>query len=348
MSESVSIVIPVFNELPTLDELVERVVRACESMNRPYEVILVDDGSSDGSSARLLEHTEAHRGKIIAVLLNRNYGQHSAVMAGFAEARGEFVVTLDADLQNPPEEIPNLVAKMSEGYDLVGSVRRDRQDPLFRRLSSAIVNWTVQKCTGIKMTDSGCMLRAYRRPVVDAMLRCHERSTFIPLLATSFAKKTCEFEVGHADRPRGTSKYGLWRLVNLQFDLLTSMTTFPLRLLSMMGVVISAAGFGFGLLLLVLRLYHGPEWAAGGVFSLFAILFIFIGAQFIAMGLLGEYIGRINQNVRARPRYFVHRVAGQSRLAPGGEPEEGERPGTTDGLATLHHLPWVKDAEPRS
>jgi undecaprenyl-phosphate 4-deoxy-4-formamido-L-arabinose transferase len=347
VSETVSIVIPVFNELATLDELVERVVRACESMSRAYEVILVDDGSSDGSSARLLEHAETYGGKVMAVLLNRNYGQHAAVMAGFAESRGDFVITLDADLQNPPEEIPALAAKMAEGYDLVGSVRRERKDSLFRRLSSAIINWTVRACTGVRMTDSGCMLRAYRRPVVDAMLRCHERSTFIPLLATSFAKKTCEIEVGHADRPRGTSKYGIWQLVNLQLDLLTSMTTFPLRLLSMMGIVISAAGFGFGLLLFILRVVYGPEWAVGGVFSLFAVLFIFIGAQFVAMGLLGEYIGRIYHDVRARPRYFVHRVAGRSHPAPGDRSEDGDRSRSTGGAAGLGHLPWTEEAENR-
>jgi undecaprenyl-phosphate 4-deoxy-4-formamido-L-arabinose transferase len=348
MPESVSVVIPVFNEVPTLDELVERVIRACETMDRPYEVILVDDGSSDGSAGRLLDHAEAYRGKVIAVLLNRNYGQHSAVMAGFAEARGEFIITLDADLQNPPEEIPALAAKMSEGYDLVGSVRRDRKDSAFRRLSSAIINMTVQKSTGVRMTDSGCMLRAYRRPVVDAMLRCHERSTFIPLLATSFAKETCEIEVGHADRTRGTSKYGIWQLVNLQFDLLTSMTTFPLRLLSMLGIFISAAGIGFGLLLFILRLYYGPEWAVGGVFSLFAILFVFIGAQFIAMGLLGEYIGRIYHDVRARPRYFVHRVAGQSHLDPRGDSEDSEHSRSAGGIATFRHLPWTEGTESRT
>jgi undecaprenyl-phosphate 4-deoxy-4-formamido-L-arabinose transferase len=232
-------------------------------------------------------------------------------MAGFAECKGDIIVTLDADLQNPPEEIPKLVSKVEQGFDVVGSVRIQRQDSLFRKAASFIVNKSVQKHTGVDMHDYGCMLRAYRRHIVDAMLQCHERSTFIPVLANSFARHTTEIEVNHSRRVAGESKYSLWKLFNLNFDLLTSMTTFPLRLLSILGGIISATGVGFGLFLLIMRLIHGSEWAVGGVFTLFAILFIFIGAQFIGMGLLGEYIGRIYSDVRARPRYFVQKVVGR-------------------------------------
>jgi undecaprenyl-phosphate 4-deoxy-4-formamido-L-arabinose transferase len=143
------------------------------------------------------------------------------------------------------------------------------------------------------------------------MLQCHERSTFIPILANSFARKTTEIEVSHAARNQGDSKYSLWALINLQFDLLTSMTTFPLRILSVLGSMISAAGVGFGIFLLIMRLVYGSDWAAEGIFTLFAVLFIFVGAQFVGMGLLGEYIGRIYHDVRARPRYFVHKVVGR-------------------------------------
>lgn len=164
------------------------------------------------------------------------------------------------------------------------------------------------------MSDYGCMLRAYRRSVVDAMLQCRERSTFIPVLANSFAKRAAEIEVTHAERRAGDSKYSLWKLVNLQFDLLTSMTTTPLRLLSWFGVAIAVGGVGFGLLLLILRVVFGADWAAEGVFTLFAILFIFVGVQFIGMGLLGEYLGRVYYDVRGRPRYFIDRIAGHSDL----------------------------------
>ncbi len=307
----ISIVIPVFNEAASLSELMVRLLKACNQMNRCFEIILVDDGSGDGSRDMIEAAADQSPGVIIGVLLNRNYGQHSAIMAGFAQAGGDIVVTLDADLQNPPEEINKLVQKAEEGFDVVGSVRVPRQDTLFRRAASHMVNKVVQMSTGVAMHDYGCMLRAYRRHIVEAMLQCDERSTFIPVLANSFARHTAEVEVRHAERSAGDSKYSLWKLINLQFDLLTSMTTFPLRLLNVLGGIISLFGVGFGLFLFIMRLIHGPEWAASGVFTLFAILFIFIGAQFLAMGLLGEYIGRIYSDVRARPRYFIERIVGR-------------------------------------
>ncbi len=307
----VSLVIPVFNESQNLPELVTRCLRTCAGMKKSFEIVLVDDGSSDGSSQIIAEAVGQNRGKIIGVLLNRNYGQHAAVMAGFAESRGDMIVTLDADLQNPPEEIPKLIGKMEEGFDTVGTVRVSRKDTLFRKMASRIINKAARKATGVMMHDYGCMLRGYGRHVVDAMLQCHERSTFIPVLANTFARNATEIEVAHAERSVGESKYGLWKLINLQFDLLTSMTTLPLRLLSVVGTCMSLAGIAFGILLLVMRLAYGAGWAAEGVFTLFAILFFFIGGQFVALGLLGEYIGRIYHDVRARPRYFIHEVIGR-------------------------------------
>ncbi len=311
---AISIVIPVFNEEKNLEELLERCLNTCFAMKRDFEIILIDDGSSDESRNIIKKAAEQNPGRIVGLLLNRNYGQHSAIMAGFAETRGDIVITLDADLQNPPEEIQKLLKKADEGFDVVGTVRMHRRDTLFRRGASLMVNKVVQMSTGVDMHDYGCMLRAYNRRVVDAMLQCHERSTFIPVLANSFAGATAEIDVDHAERSAGDSKYGLWKLINLQFDLLTSMTTFPLRLLNLLGVIISTLGVGFGIFLFVMRLVYGPDWAAAGVFTLFAILFIFIGAQFLGMGLLGEYIGRIYSDVRARPRYFVENVMGKSKL----------------------------------
>ena len=307
-SDLISVVIPVFNEEKNLQELIARCNESCNKMDRPYEIILVDDGSRDISPEIITATAEQRNSNFVGVLLNRNYGQHAAVMAGFAESRGEIVVTLDADLQNPPEEIPKLVQKIEEGYDVVGTVRVPRCDTFFRRIASQIVNKAAQKATGVNMHDYGCMLRAYRRHIVEAMLACDERSTFIPVLANNFAKHTTEIEVLHSERPDGQSKYSLWKLINLQFDLLTSMTTLPLRLLGVVGTLISVLGVGFGIFLLVMRLIFGSTWAAEGVFTLFAILFIFIGAQFIGMGLLGEYLGRIYYDVRGRPRYFVQKV----------------------------------------
>jgi undecaprenyl-phosphate 4-deoxy-4-formamido-L-arabinose transferase len=319
-----SLVIPVFNEQENLRELIRRCLAVCNSLEKPYEIILVDDGSRDSSATIITEAANENQSRVVAVLLNRNYGQHAAVMAGLAESCGEVVVTLDADLQNPPEEIPKLLGPIEAGCDVVGSIRKNRRDSLFRRFSSRLINRAVQQATGVIMHDYGCMLRAYRRPIVDAMLQCHERSTFIPVLANSFADKTDEVEVEHAARVNDESKYNIWKLINLQFDLLTSMTTFPLRVLSILGGLISMAGFAFSFLLLSSRLLFGAEWAAEGVFTIFAVLFVFVGVQLLAIGLMGEYIGRIYSDVRARPRYFIKkRIGYKSECSP--------RPGK-DGL----------------
>lgn len=308
----ISLVAPVYNEEANLAELVERCVAVAETFAYDYELILVDDGSADSSAQMIQQAAEEHPGKVIGVLLNRNYGQHAAVMAGLAQSRGDIVVTLDADLQNPPEEIPKLLEKSIQGCDVVGSVRMNRKDTFFRRSASKLINKAVQKATGVMMTDYGCMLRAYHRNIVDAMLQCHERSTFIPVLANTFARRPGEVQVSHADRSSDETKYSLMKLINLQFDLLTSMTTFPLRLLSVLGGALAIAGFAFSIVLLVTRMLYGAHWAGEGVFTVFAILFIFIGVQLLAMGLLGEYIGRIYHDVRARPRYFVHKIVGGS------------------------------------
>jgi undecaprenyl-phosphate 4-deoxy-4-formamido-L-arabinose transferase len=312
MIQLISLVIPVFNEEANLDNLISRCLTVCEKLQKNYEIILVDDGSRDNSVSKIMQAAEKNPNKIIGLLLNRNYGQHAAVMAGFAEAKGDAIITLDADLQNPPEEIPKLVEQLDAGFEVVGSIRMNRQDSLFRRLSSKLVNTMVRQATGVNMHDYGCMLRGYQRHVVEAVLQCHERSTFIPVLANSFAHRTTEVQVEHAARLDGDSKYSLWKLINLQFDLLTSITTLPLRLLTVMGGISAFLGIGFGIFLLVMRFIYGAEWAAKGVFTLFSVQFFFIGLQFMAMGLMGEYLGRVYNDVRARPRYFVKAVVGRN------------------------------------
>ncbi|WP_323933381.1 undecaprenyl-phosphate 4-deoxy-4-formamido-L-arabinose transferase [Aeromonas hydrophila] len=304
----VSVVIPVYNEEASMPALLSRVTAACDQLSQDYEVILIDDGSHDGSTELIRDAAAGEGSKLVGVLLNRNYGQHAAIMAGFETAKGDLVITLDADLQNPPEEIPRLVEAAMQGYDVVGTMRRNRQDSWFRKTASKLINKSVQKATGVHMSDYGCMLRAYRRHIIDAMLCCQERSTFIPILANSFARRTIELEVGHAERAHGESKYGLMHLINLMYDLVTCMTTTPLRLLSIVGSVVAGIGFTFSILLILMRLILGADWAADGVFTLFAILFTFVGVQLLGMGLLGEYIGRMYTDVRARPRYFIHQI----------------------------------------
>ncbi|MBP1628056.1 MAG: glycosyl transferase family 2 [Holophagaceae bacterium] len=307
-----SVVIPIFNEEENIPSLWKRLSTTLlahfNTPGRDWEVIFTDDGSRDGSLEMLTE-IAAGEPRVSVVEFNRNYGQHSAIFGAFSLVKGQVVVTLDADLQNPPEEIPKLVAKIDEGFDVVGGWRQGRteNDSIFRTLPSKLVNAVTRKTTGVRLNDYGCMLRAYRREIVDAMLQCRERSSFIPALANSFAKRIAEVPVGHAERAAGESKYGIWKLINLQFDLLTSFSLLPLQMLSVFGVLVSALGIGFGVYLMIYRILH-PEGSVGGVFTLFAILFIFVGAQFLAFGLLGEYIGRIYQEVRDRPRFVVKKV----------------------------------------
>ena len=307
----VSIVIPVYNERENLPEMVRRTLSTCRSMKRSFEIIFVDDGSKDGS--REILHDVSHESpEIKTLVLNRNYGQHAAIFAGFEQSKGNIVITLDADLQNPPEEIPNLMQEIEKGFDVVGTVRQNRQDSWFRRKVSALANKVAQRTTGVMMHDFGCMLRAYRRSVVDAMLRCEEHSLFIPVLANSFAGSTSEIPVKHSARVLGDSKYGILKLISYQFDLLTSTSTFHLRLLSLFGMFFSA----LGVLLAVLRIALGALWDVAGVFTLLSILSIFIGAQFIGLGFLGEYIERIYHDVRNRPRFLVKEIYDFGRSDP--------------------------------
>ncbi|MFP3014544.1 MAG: undecaprenyl-phosphate 4-deoxy-4-formamido-L-arabinose transferase [Arsenophonus sp.] len=306
----VSIVIPIYNEEQSLPKLLKRTLGACQRLKKQYELILVDDGSTDNSVKLLIVAAENLENHVIAIILNRNYGQHSAIMAGFKQATGDLVITLDADLQNPPEEIPHLVCIIEQGYDVVGTRRINRKDSWFRKVASKIINTMITKSTGHIMGDYGCMLRAYRRNIINAMLQCRERSTFIPILANTFARNTIDINVTHAEREFGDSKYNFIKLINLMFDLVTCLMTTPLRFLSVIGSFIATCGFLLAVLLIILRLILGAMWAADGVFTLFAILFIFIGAQFIAIGLLGEYIGRMYNDIRARPRYFIQKIVG--------------------------------------
>jgi len=302
---ALSVVIPVFNEALTLVDLHGRLGRTLKEVAQPYEILFVDDGSTDGSPGILRALHEQDRA-VRVLRLNRNYGQHAAVLAGMERARGDVVITLDTDLQNPPEEIPRLLASIAEGADVVGGRRVIRHDPWHRRAASWLINRVTSALVGVRMTDYGCMLRAYRRPVVDQILRCQEISRFIPALANTFAASVAEIPVAHAPRRNGRSKYGVLRLMRLNFDLLTGFSLLPIQAVSLTGIVVSVLGLGFAVFLGLRRLVVGPE--VEGVFTLFAILFFFVGLQILALGLIGEYVGRIYQEVRRRPRYVISEV----------------------------------------
>ena len=298
----VSVLVPVLNEEESLPELQKRLHDTLETIKKPYEIIYINDGSTDRTQ-EILEDFHGRDSSVRVIEFNRNYGQHMALFAGFEYAKGDMVITIDADLQNPPEEIPKLVQKIGEGYEVVGTYRKQRKDSIFRRLPSFIVNKITSKLVGVKLRDYGCMLRAYNRNIVDYMNMCPESSSFIPALANTFAKRIVEIEVAHDERKKGISKYSPFRLLRLNFDLMTNFSLLPIQFIGVLGVVIAVLGFLFAIFLFVRRLVIGPE--VEGTFTLFAILFFFIGIQIFALGIIGEYIGRIYQEVRRRPRFIV-------------------------------------------
>jgi len=311
-----SIVVPVFNEEAGLRTLHARIAAVVDALDRPAEIVYVDDGSTDQSLEELLV-IQADDHRVTVVSLARNAGQHAAVLAGFAHARGAVVVTIDADLQNPPEEIPRLLQTIDAGHDVVGTWREDRGDPALRRAISALVTGVASRSVGVPMRDCGSMLRAYRRDVVDQVLRCAEHSPFIPVLAASVAQHPTEIPIGHAARFAGRSRYSALRFMRLGFDLITSFSMLPIQLVSLAGIGVSLVGIAFGIFLFIRRLMVGPE--SEGVFTLFAILFVFLGFLILAVGMVGEYVGRIYLEVRRRPTYLVravHRPEGTPPCAP--------------------------------
>ena len=328
MNPQVSVVIPVYNEQEGLALLFERLYPALDALGRSYEVVFVDDGSTDGSVAQLRAQFERRPQVTRVVLLARNAGQHLAILAAFGQTRGTYVITLDADLQNPPEEIGRLVAAMDTGADYVGTIRKSRRDVLWRKAASRLMNRLREGTTSIRITDQGCMLRGYHRSVVDAVNHCREASTYVPALAYTFARHPVEIEVSHAERVAGQSKYSLYRLARLNFDLMTGFSTAPLQFFSLAGSAIALISLLLVAYLAVRRLVVGPE--AEGLFTLFGIAFFLIGVALMGLGVVGEYVGRIYEQVRQRPRYTIAAVLEEERpaerLAPLGTAAERPAP----------------------
>ena len=306
MKPEISVVIPVYNEEAGLAKLFSRLYPALDALGLAYEVVFVNDGSRDRSAAILADQFRLRADVTRVVLFNGNYGQHMAILAGFEATRGEIVITLDADLQNPPEEIGNLVAKIREGYDYVGSIRRERQDSAWRTYASRLMNRLRERITKIKMTDQGNMLRAYGRNIIDLINQCKEVNTFIPALAYTFARNPTEIIVEHEERAAGESKYSFYSLVRLNFDLITGFSLVPLQFFSMLGIVLSIGSALLFMLMLLRRILVGAE--VEGLFTLFAINFFLLGVILFGIGLVGEYVGRIYQQVRGRPRYVVQAI----------------------------------------
>jgi undecaprenyl-phosphate 4-deoxy-4-formamido-L-arabinose transferase len=304
-----SIVIPVFNEEAGLPALFARLYPALDELGAPYEVIFVNDGSRDRSAALLREQFTARPDVTRVILFNANYGQHLAILAGFERVRGERIVTLDADLQNPPEEIGKLLLAMDAGADYVGGVRRTREDAWWRRTASRLMNRLRERITRIRMTDQGCMLRAYSRDIVDAIVAAREVSTFIPALAYTFAHHPTEVDVLHEERAAGESKYSMYRLIRLNFDLVTGFSLVPLQAFSVVGMIVAITSVILYAVVIVERAVVGGFLEGIKAFWDRDILaFFLIGCIMFGVGLLGEYVGRIYQQVRERPRYVIRAV----------------------------------------
>jgi len=313
----ISVVIPVYNEEENLREFADELLGVLKSLKKSFEVIFIDDGSKDRSSQILRELCKGYP-FITFIRLNRNYGQHSAIFCGFEYAKGDTIITIDADLQNPPSEIPKLLEKIDEGYEAVGGYRESRQDSFLRKIPSFIVAKITSRLVQVPLKDYGCMLRAYKKDLVEAMISSGGVSTYIPALANSLAGSVAEVPIEHRARTRGTSKYNLFQLLRLNFDIMTGFSLIPIQWVGVLGFVIASSGLLFSLFLLMMRLIKGSVWAAEGVFTLFGILFFFVGIQILVMGLMGEYIGRIYQEVRKRPRYRVQEVLTQNKTTKQG------------------------------
>jgi undecaprenyl-phosphate 4-deoxy-4-formamido-L-arabinose transferase len=305
-----SVIIPVYNEEEGLNALFDRLYpaldQAASQFMLSYEIIFINDGSKDRSAAILAMQYEKRPDVSRVVLFANNFGQHMAIMAGFEYAHGEYIITLDADLQNPPEEIGKIVRQLERGHDYVGTIRENRQDSWFRKNASRAMNHLRDKMTRITMTDQGCMMRGYHRRIINLVSQCQEANTFIPALAYTFANNPIEITVKHEERFAGESKYSLYQLIRLNFDLVTGFSVMPLQIFSIMGMLLAGASGALFLLILVRRFVLGAE--VEGVFTLFALTFFLIGVMLFGLGLLGEYIGRIYQQVRHRPRYMVSAV----------------------------------------
>jgi undecaprenyl-phosphate 4-deoxy-4-formamido-L-arabinose transferase len=301
-----SVVIPVYNEEQVLPQLFERLYPALDALGRSYEIVFVNDGSRDRSVALLREAFARRPDVTRVVLFAANFGQHRAILAGFASSRGRFVITLDADLQNPPEEIPRVLAELDAGHDYVGTIRMQRKDVAWRRYASRFINEIRERTTRVRISDHGSMFRGYARSVVEAVNQCSEYNTFVPALAFTFAMTPVEIQVAHEERGAGKSKYSLFQLLRLNFDLMTGFSTAPMQMFSLVGIGIAILSVFFVVFLAVRRIIVGPE--AEGVFTLFAIAFFLIGVALFGVGLLGEYVSRIYDEVRHRPRYIVGAV----------------------------------------
>ncbi|WP_254568121.1 glycosyltransferase [Oscillatoria sp. HE19RPO] len=308
----VSVVVPIHNEVESLPHLIGAIAQALSDAQLNYELICVDDGSTDGSTEVLRQEAKT-RNDLVAVILRRNYGQTAAMAAGFKSARSPIIVTLDGDLQNDPADIPELVIKLNEGYDLVSGWRQKRQDAaLTRLLPSKIANAMIAKVTGVKLHDYGCSLKAYRKEIVADMNLYGELHRFLPALAFIEGARIVEIPVRHHARRYGQSKYGLGRTIRVLMDLLTvffmkKFLTRPMHVFGGFGIISMVLGFGLGLYLTILKLGFGASIGDRPLLILAVVLFL-AGVQLFSFGLLAELLMRTYHESQQRPIYRIREV----------------------------------------
>jgi len=314
MIEKVSIIVPVFNERETLEPLIHALTRVLDSTGEDYEILLVNDGSTDGSHELLDKHAEANA-RIKVIHFRRNFGQTAAMSAGFDYAEGSILIPTDADMQNDPEDIPAILAKLREGYDVVSCWRQRRQDPWFtRRLPSQIANSLISRISGVYLHDYGCTLKGYRREVVEHIRLYGEMHRFIPVYASWAGARVTEIPVRHHPRLAGSSKYGLSRTYKVILDLLTvkmlgNYSTKPMYFFGGVGLISCSAGFLCALLTLCEKYFSGVK-AHNNPFLLLAVFLFLLGVQFILMGLVAELVIRTYFESQGKTPYIVRQVRG--------------------------------------
>jgi dolichol-phosphate mannosyltransferase len=316
-----SVVIPIYNEEGNVRELVERLVPVLEKTGKSFEVVLIDDGSRDGT-ASIVRALAARDARIKLIRFARNYGQEAAVQAGILRASGRWIVQMDGDLQNPPEELTKLLDKRDEGYEIVYGVRVKRKDPLHRVLASRLMMWLMQRVLSIELPEDVTTFRVIEGNTARLIAGLPEKKKFFSALAVWTGARSTTVPVGHAARTRGVTKYSLGRLVNHTFDLMVGFSTRPLRLIGGTGAVVAAFGLGFGLFRIAQKLL-GADITMGYT-SLFSAVVILGGLQLVALSVIGEYIGRIFIQIQGRPLYNVAEEIGFAEPADAEFPEKSQ------------------------
>lgn len=297
----ISIVVPVFNEAESLEELYRRITATLEAQGDTYEVVAVDDGSKDSSFAMLQEIRENDKRWRVA-RLTRNFGQSAAIYAGFSLSHGKYVVMMDADLQVYPEDIPVLLEKLKEGHDMVSGWRTNRQDNPFRKIMSRMLNLYTERVTGFPVHDHGCSLKGFRRPMIERMVAFTHRCRYLPVDAAMLGGRIAEVPVRHRARPHGSSKYSLFKLFRTAFDMITTITTMPLQIISVVGILFSFLGFAMSARVLYYRLMYGNVLTLETVVAIF---FFLAGVQLFSTGLMCEYVGRIYIETQRKPLFII-------------------------------------------